>query len=332
MFRQLTMAVTAAVALMLVPVVGAAQDGLKLTISGGSPSGLWSMLGAGIDGAVRAQVPGSVVTYQTSGGGLANIAIVSRGQAEMGIIHNIELKVAAEGTDPFREPITNLRAIAVLYDWAPMQMVLTKAFADEYGIASIRDIVEKKAPVRLSVNQKGNMVEAVNRAIFEAYGASWEDIESWGGQIIYGPGGEMNTMFNDRRIDMGGNGVFVPDRRFVEAARNQELVMLPLEPEIVSQIATATGGDPYTIPAGGYEWQTEDVQTVALSAVLVASESMPEETAYQVTKALIQQIDKVREVHKAMGNLEGALMPSLSVIPYHEGALRAFREAGLVGG
>lgn len=311
-------------------IVQAENNPLRMTISGASPDGLWAMLGAGIDAAVREAAPGSVMTYQTSGGGLANVAIVSRGQAELGIIHNIELKVAAEGAAPFNEPVPNLRAIAVLYDWAPMQMVLTRSFAERHGITSFRDIVEKQAPLRLAVNQRGNMVEAVNRAIFEAYGASWSDIESWGGQIIYAPGGDMSSLFNDRRIDMGGNGVFVPDRRFVEASRNQELVMLPLDQEVIETVAAATGADPYVIEAGGYEWQGEDVATVALSAVLVASETMSEETAYRLTRALIDNINTVRGVHSAMGKLTPELMPSLGLIPYHEGALRAFREAGLV--
>lgn len=314
----------------LAPLGVHAQEALKLTLTGGSPSGLWSMLGSAVDSAVRAEVPDSVVTYQTSGGGLANVALVSRGQAELGIMHNIELKVAAEGGKPFQKPVENLRALAVLYDWAPMQLVMTRAFAEQHGIETIGDIVAKKAPVRFAVNQKGNMVEAVNRAIFEAYGATWEDVEAWGGQIIYAPGGEMNNLFNDRRIDLAGNGVFVPDRRFVEASRNQDMMMLPLDEDVINEVATKTGADPYVVPAGSYDWQENDVPTVALSAVLVASAEMSEEVAYQITKALVNEIDKVRGVHKAMSGLTPKLMPSLSLIPYHPGALRAYREAGLV--
>lgn len=328
--KQTFLALALGMAVAMAPGALKAQEGYKLTVSGASPDGLWSMLGAGIDSALRTSVPGSVATYQTSGGGLANVAIVSRGQAELGIVHNIELKAAVEGAEPFSEPVSNLRAIAVLYNWAPMQMVLTKSFAEEQGISSLADVVEKKAPVRIAVNQRGNMVEAVNREIFAAYGATWEDIESWGGQVVYAPGGEMANLFNDRRIDMGGNGVFVPDRRFVQVAQNMDLVMLPLDDEVIQTVAAKTGADPYVIEPGGYEWQTEAVPTVALSAVLVASEDMPEDVAYDLTRALVNEIDKVREVHKAMGALDTALMPSLKVIPYHPGAERYYREAGLM--
>ena len=48
-----------------------AQPPYNLTLSGASPGGLWSLLGAGVHASVAAAYPGSAVTYQTSGGGLA---------------------------------------------------------------------------------------------------------------------------------------------------------------------------------------------------------------------------------------------------------------------
>src|SRR3990167_5042074 len=56
--------------------LGASAQTYKMTLSGASPSGLWTVLGVGIDGAVKTSYPGSSVTYQTSGAGLANIALV----------------------------------------------------------------------------------------------------------------------------------------------------------------------------------------------------------------------------------------------------------------
>ena len=41
-------------------------------LAGASPGGLWSLLGAGVDKAMRASYPNATVTYQTSGGGFAN--------------------------------------------------------------------------------------------------------------------------------------------------------------------------------------------------------------------------------------------------------------------
>lgn len=322
----------AAAAALLGAVSGSAiaQDSYRWTLSGASPEGLWSMLGAGIDTALRTSHDGSVVTYQTSGGGLANVGILAAGNADLGIVHNIELKVAIDGTAPFQQPVTSLRAIAVMYDWAPMQMVLTKSFMEEHGISSLRDIAEKKPPLRIAVNQRGNMVQEMNKQILGAYGITYEDIESWGGQVVYAPGGEMANLFNDRRIDMAGNGVFVPYRYFSRVAENMALDILPLEESIIQEVAKSTGADPYVIQAGGYEWLDHDVPTVALSAVLVASDRMSDEDAYNLTKALVANVGKIQEVHKSMGALTPDLMASLTVAPYHDGAIKYYREAGLM--
>ena len=86
---------------LAVPGSGYAQERYNLALMGASPGGLWSLLGAGINSAIVSEHPGSVVTYQTSGGGLANVMLVSEGRADLGIVHDVELKAAVEGSAPF---------------------------------------------------------------------------------------------------------------------------------------------------------------------------------------------------------------------------------------
>jgi len=330
MLRKLLNFWIIAIAICVTPGVSFAQSAHRMTLSGASPEGLWSLLGAGINNALRADHGNSIVTYQTSGGGLANVGIVNAGSADIGIVHNIELKAAVVGAEPFKQPVTSLRTIAVLYDWAPMQLVVTRAFMEKYGINSLKDLAQKKPPLRIAVNQRGNMVQEMNKQILSAYGISYKDIESWGGQVIYAAGGSMADLFNDRRIDMAGNGVFAPDRNFNQAAQNMALDILPLESHVIEKVAKATGSDPYTIKKGEYEWLTHDVPTVALSAVLVANQKMSEQDAYDLTKALVKNIARVQEVHKSMASLNPKLMASLKIVPYHPGAVRYYREAGLM--
>ena len=84
----------------------------------------------------------------------------------------------------------------------------------------------------------------------------------------------------------------------------------------------------FTIKGGSYEWAPDDVNTVALSAQIVASSALSDEDAYNVTKALIGNVDKVSGVHKAMKNLDAKLMAA-SATPYHAGAAKAYKKAGL---
>jgi TRAP-type uncharacterized transport system substrate-binding protein len=243
---------------------GAHAQPYNLTLSGASPGGLWSLLGAGVHASVAQQFPGSAVTYQTSGGGLANVMLVSAGRADLGMIHNVELRYALDGRAPCRQQITNLREIAYLYDWAPVQWVVSTSFAERYGIETADDLIAARAPVRVGVNTRGNMVQELNRALFEAYGVTYEDIESWGGQVVT------------------------------------------------------------------YDWLDHDVLTVSPGAGLVASEAMSEQTAYDIAKAVVENLGRIQRVHSAMAELTAEQMASQDTIPYHPGALRYYREAGLV--
>ncbi|MCT4683903.1 MAG: hypothetical protein N4A39_09235, partial [Roseicyclus sp.] len=73
-----------AVGMMLSATVGQAQS-VDLTLSGGNPGGLWSLLGAGLDRAVKADDDGSVITYQATGGGFANIGLLAANRTDLGL-------------------------------------------------------------------------------------------------------------------------------------------------------------------------------------------------------------------------------------------------------
>ena len=106
--------------------------------------------------------------------------------------------------------------------------------------------------------------------------------------------------------------------------------MLPLDEEAIDIVSDVTGARAYTVPAGAYEWLDRDVSTIALGAELVVNETLPDEVAYDLARALMENIDSLRGVHGAMGDLTPEFMVSQSVIPYHPGALRYYREVGLV--
>jgi hypothetical protein len=57
--------------------------------------------------------------------------------------------------------------------------MLSKDFADKYGVLLLEDIAAKKARLRIAVLQRGNLVENVNRAMVESYGITYADIEKW---------------------------------------------------------------------------------------------------------------------------------------------------------
>ncbi|MCC6007313.1 MAG: TAXI family TRAP transporter solute-binding subunit [Rhodobacteraceae bacterium] len=303
---------------------------LNLTLSGASPGGLWSLLGAGLDRAVKAADPASVVTYQATGGGFANIALLAANRSDLGLAHDAEIKLALAGTEPFREPVTNLRAIGTMYNWAPMHFFLNKAVAERHGIQTLADIATSGAPIRIGVNRPGNITGDVALGMLEAAGVTEESIRANGGTIVRAASAEQADLLRDGRIDLVTNGIFVGHSSFRAIDENNDVILLTIPDDVIAAMSAQFGTIAFTIPGGSYSNQPEDAASLALGAVLIASETMSEDAAHSLTSALIAHVDEVRGVHGAMRALDTALLAAPTVVPFHPGAERAFREAGLL--
>ncbi len=313
-------------------IVGAASAApvYNFTLAGASPGGLWTSLGVGADAAVKAAYPGSTITYQTSGGGIANIGLLEQKKVQMGIVHDAELKLAVEGKPPFKEPVKNLRMLANMYDWAPMAVIMTKSFAERYGIETFEDIAAKKPPMRVALNKRGNIANDVGVQMLKATGVALDDIKKWGGNVILAASSEQTDLMKDRRVDVIINSLFVRHGSLLELEQAIDVVHLPLSQKVIDRVSKASGVKSFTIPANSYKNQPTPIPTVTLGAGIVVSTAMDDNTAYNLAKALVENIGKIKEVHKSMQALTPQLMASQTVIPFHPGALRYYKEAGLV--
>ena len=304
------------------------NQGRNLTLCGASPSGLWSLLAAGIDSAMKGSYPDSTVTYQTSGGGFANVRGLQEARCELALIHDAEASIAWNGGQPFDKPHTNLRTIAALYNWAPVQFIASKAFVEEHNVYSLEEIVEKKVPLRLLLNRRGNISSQVGEAMINAAGATLEDIASWGGSVSFAASEEQGDLMRNRRADAILNSLFLGQSSILQIADAVDVVLLPVSQKTAETVAKQFGIIVFTIPENTYEWSPTPTLTVSLSAHLFALDSYSDEVISEMTMALIQYIDKLRAVHSAMKPLTIELMASSNTIPYHDAAVKAYKSAG----
>jgi TRAP transporter TAXI family solute receptor len=301
----------------------------NLTLCGASPGGLWSLLGAGIDAAVKEAHPGSTVTYQTSGGGYANVAQLDQNKCDLAIIHDAEAKAATNGEKPFDKPITSMKTIAILYTWAPMQLILHKSYAEENGIKTIEDIGAKKLPINILLNRRGNVASPVGASMLTAAGASPEQIESWGGSVTFSASKEQGELMRDRRADAMLNSLFVNHRSIRQLASAIDLALIPVGDATADAVAKEWSIGKFTIPASAYDWASGDTPTITLSAQLFAREDADEKMVSDITAALVDHVDKVAGVHKAMAALDTKLMASSQAVPYHPAAAAVYKAKGL---
>ncbi|QFS83600.1 TAXI family TRAP transporter solute-binding subunit [Roseivivax sp. THAF197b] len=303
---------------------------VNLTLSGGNPGGLWSLLGAGIDRATKVDDEGSVVTYQATGGGFANIGLLGANRTDLGLLHDAEAQIALQGGEPFTAPIENMRAIGYMYNWAPMHFFLDRGMAEEYGIESLADIADSGAPIRIGINRSGNITSNVALSMLAQVGVTEDALSEMGGQFVRAGANEQADLIQDGRLDMITNGIFINHSSFRAVDENSDVVLLSVPEAVVTATNEEFGTGTMTIPADSYSNQSADVSTVTLGALLVTNEAMDEETAYSLTSSLVNNIDEVRAVHSSMKALNPELLATASVLKFHPGAARAYQEAGLL--
>ena len=86
-----------------------------------------------------------------------------------------------------------------------------------------------------------------------------------------------------------------------------------------------------TIPGGMYHGNPNDTKTFGVGATFVSSTATKADTVYIVVKAVFENFNKFKKLHPAFGVLKKMEMikDGLSA-PLHEGAIRYYKEAGLL--
>ena len=84
----------------------------------------------------------------------------------------------------------------------------------------------------------------------------------------------------------------------------------------------------YTLAAGTYDKQTEDATTVAVKATLIAADTLSEDTVYNVTKGIFENIEAIKATHAKGAELSADSGVQGISVPFHPGAEKYFKEIG----
>ncbi|MGI6066949.1 MAG: TAXI family TRAP transporter solute-binding subunit [Bacillota bacterium] len=85
-----------------------------------------------------------------------------------------------------------------------------------------------------------------------------------------------------------------------------------------------------TIPAGTYNGQDYDVQTVGMPCVLFTRDDVSEEVIYNLTKKLVEEKEYLSKVHVLFEEFKPEEAWQNTGIELHPGAEKYYKEAGLM--
>lgn len=300
------------------------DEAIDITMLGGSPTGVWFMITNGISECIQSSYPGSVVLI-TPGAGTTNPIRVGNREADVAMMSNLMVIAAQKGMEPYGSKIENLAAIAGFYP-STFQMVVT----EDLGISSFDEIIDKKLKVRLSIEQSGSSANIIFERILAEYGTTIEDMEQWGAKIMRKNFAESSNMLSDGSLDGFSLSTIVPSPPIVESSIGKNLVLLDMNPQIMLNMAQKYGYSLETIPGGVYDFRAKDYSTISTKTILGAFTELDEDTAYAIARSIVENIDYMRNVHSALKDITPESLSSEFSVKLHPGALKYYREIGVV--
>ncbi|MGB5558712.1 MAG: TAXI family TRAP transporter solute-binding subunit [Paracoccaceae bacterium] len=302
-------------ALALAPAVSQAEEFINI-LTGGT-SGVYYPLGVGLSKIYADNIEGARTQVQSTKASVENLNLLQQGKGELALALGDSVKLAWEGDADagFKQPLAKLRGIAAVYP-NYIQIVASK----ESGIQKFEDLMGKS----MSVGAAKSGTELNARKIFEADGKTYDDL----GKVEYLPFAESVELIKNRQLDATLQSAGLGVASIKDLATSLPINVVAVPADVVAKL-----GAPYIsakIPAGTYDGQDADVETVAVVNFLVTHEDVSEETAYQMTKLLFEHLPELEAAHNAAASikLENALtgMP----IPLHPGAERYYKEKGMM--
>jgi TRAP transporter TAXI family solute receptor len=294
-----------------------------ITLATGTPGGIYHPVGNAICRMFNLtdEHQATPCVAVSSDGSVANIRRIESGESTFGLSQTDVAYGAFHGEGPFAAagPDPKLRMLIALYPEA-----FTVVARADTGIRDFRDLRGK----RVGIGRSGAGYTFTRDVVLASYGWAISDPER---VVELGPA-EQNQALCSNQVDAIIFEAGHPNGLTQEATTGCRSRLVRVTGPPIDRLLAA---HPYyvgtVIPGGMYAGNPDDVLTIGTQAVLVTSSDQPDELAYAVVKAVFENFADFRRLHPALSTLKVRdMVPSEAVLPIHPGALRYYREAGLI--
>ena len=290
-----------------------------LTLASGSPGGVYYPLGGGMAVVIQ-KTTDLRCAAESTGASVENCRLVGARESDMGMVMGSIAYKAVEGQQPFEKKFP-LVTLFQMYP-APEHIVTVSG----KGIKSIKDLKGKK----VSIDVPGSGCAVMAKAILEEYGFNLEKDLT----IANLSQSESVQALKDGIVDAVFFNFAYPGSAVLDLAATRDIVLVPVERDMADKIVKKY---PYyvkiTIPAKTYPKADYDVLCLGDSNVLIANKQMEEGVAYQIVKAIFENVDKGKWALVNIHPIASQLTPKnavISPIELHPGAIKYFKEVGAI--
>lgn len=294
-----------------------------ITIGTGAVTGVYYPAGGAICRLInlKRKEHGIRCFVESTGGSIYNLHALRNGDINFGIVQSDWQYNAYNGLGVFAEgpAFKELRSVFSLH--AEMFTVAVRA---DSGITSFDGLRGK----RVNIGNRGSGMRAIMQDLMDIKGwsrASFKEVHE------EGPGEALRD-FCDNKIDAMVFAAGHPNGLVQELTAQCGAKLIPVAGSEVDKLLAES---PYysrtVIPGGMYKNNSQNIATFGVKATLVTTESMDDETVYQMVRSLFENFDDFKTLHFVFATLDKQRMLSAGLTaPLHPGAARYFKEQGLL--
>jgi len=315
--------VSAVFLMSLLGAVGAPARAAELAIGTGSTAGVYYRVGKAICFLMTRQDETAASTCQAvpTDGSIANLRDVRAGKLSIAVAQSDWQFHAVNGTGPFSEAGADpdLRALFSVHG-EPFTVVARR----DAEILSFDDLKGK----RVNMGNPGSGQRATMEVVMAAKG--WTEADFALADSL--PADQQSLALCHDRIQAMVYTVGHPNPSVGKAAGLCDALIVNVSGPEIDELVDRYPFYAYaSIPAGIYPGGDEPVTTFGVKATVVASAKIDPEAVYRVVQAIFGNLERFRKLHPAFGDLDpGAMVKDGLSAPLHDGAIRYYREQGLM--
>lgn len=301
--------------LVLLSACGRQSDNIRFGAA--DIGGMYYAFASSFSGVLSKDTTAYKFEVKNTAGSAANLRLLSDKYIDIGIAQADLIKDAYDGTGYFKDNICNgYKAVAALYTEACQ--IIVKANSD---IKNIDDLQGKK--VSIGAKESGTEINA--KQILEFSGLNSKLVE-----MINLDYTDAAKQLAEGKIDAFFCTAGLQTTVISELTKECSIRILNIDDKCIKKLITAYPCySKYEIPANTYAGQSQNVTTIGVKSVLLASDSLSENAVKQFTQSLFKHTKDLQYATSLeLVSDEKTAVQGID-IPFHSGAAAYYKEKGI---
>ena len=285
----------------------------SITVGTASQGGTYYIYGSGWASMVGSEL-GINAGGEVTGGPVQNSTLVQTGEHDFGMVTMGPAYLAWTGESELAPGLehSDIRAVFPMYQTTLQIIVLEGS-----GIESVADL----DGMTVGVGPSGGTSDLYYPQLFEKLGL---DVDTRNGG-----GADQASQLQDGLLDAFAFAAGVPISAFSQLEAQTDVRIFSFsEAEMEQVLPDYPELSASSIPGDVYQTLDEDLPAISIWNFAITHQDMPESLVYEVTKTVMENNDRMREIHGAAVETVPENIEHNTFLPWHPGAIRWFEENG----